>query len=224
MALRRVSPQVRQGTAALPCRDLRLLRMKLPHRSAVARFRRIARTKRMSRLPAHLDRTGVPKVPCAPEHRRATVSVKVLLIQKHSAARVELGAALREEGFSVVEAEDGAELREFLDSSLGFARRGGVPDLLIVDTDLVGKPGLEVLADLRRTYQHIPVILLSESFNKERVREAGALDAAYLFEKPCDTEAAVLAALTLVDPGQRTTRATALRWLLWHQGGPPTRH
>jgi DNA-binding response OmpR family regulator len=150
--------------------------------------------------------------------RRTHASVSVLLVEGPSEARWQLAAALRQEGYGVEEAEDSAELRDYLDSGLGVATRDGLPDLLIVDTDFVGKPGVEVLLELRKTYRHIPVILLSKSFNREAVRKAGALDAAYLFQKPSDTETVVLAALNLLDPGERKRRATALRWLGWHQG------
>jgi DNA-binding response OmpR family regulator len=163
----------------------------------------------MAKVPTHPElsakRTAVPPTGA----RRSAGSVRVLVVQGRSEVQAELRAKLRHEGYEVAEAEDRAELRSYFDS---------LPDLLILDTDFLGQPGAEFLADLRKTYQHVPVILLSDSFGRETLRMAGAVDAAYLFEKPCDADAVVLAALTLVDPGERKGRATSLRWLRWHQG------
>jgi CheY-like chemotaxis protein len=174
-------------------------------------------------MSAHLEfleeLAGAP-----PAWRKRTAGrIRVLLVQRRSAARGQLRAKLRQEGYAVAKAENGAEFRGYLGDSISVSRER-LPDLLIVDTDFVGEAGVDVLADLRRTYQHLPVILLSESFNEETLRRAGALDAAYLFGTPSDTEAVVLAALTLVDPGESASSAMPLRWLRWHQGGPAARH
>jgi DNA-binding response OmpR family regulator len=147
--------------------------------------------------------------------------IKVLLAQANFDERAPLGATLRDEGYGVVEVQASTELREYFDDTRVVSGAAGLPNLFISDADLVGEPGANVLVELRRTYQHIPVILLSDSFDEETLRQAGALDAAYLFEKPTDTDAVVLAALTLVDPVESASTATSFRWRRWHQGVRP---
>jgi CheY-like chemotaxis protein len=134
-----------------------------------------------------------------PQPRRSSAgdSIKVLLARADSDERAALAARLRDEGYEVREVATRGELGEYFGEPPGAPCDAGRPDLFISDADLLAEPGAAVLAQLRKPYQQIPVILLSESFDEETLRKAGTLGAAYLFDTPSD-DAVVLAALALL--------------------------
>ena len=73
----------------------------------------------------------------------------VLLAEPDEALRDQAAAALREDGFEVIEVEDGLELRDYLEA-LRIPSRLAVPDIIVSETSLPGESALFVLAQLRQ--------------------------------------------------------------------------
>jgi len=88
-----------------------------------------------------------------------------------------VASLLRQEGFVVGEAATGAEL-------LGLVRDGWEANLMIVDVQMPGISGLEVLSHMRTHHPRVPVILMS-AFATNHLRQQ-ALDsgAAAVLTKP----------------------------------------
>ena len=131
---------------------------------------------------------------------------RLLLAEDDAGTRRLLGAALRRQGFEVVEACDGAELLEHISSLAhehrlaagGIAvRSGGAYDAVIADNQLLY--GLDVLAALQ--YVRCPVFILMTAFADEDTRaEARALGAAALLEKPLSIDDLQAAVRTAIGP------------------------
>jgi CheY-like chemotaxis protein len=88
----------------------------------------------------------------------------VLLAEDDVDVRCLVTTALRKEGWSVVEARDGADLLEQIGSALLFGNlRGDLAPvgLVISDVRMPGHDGLEVLAHLRRSEIDVAVILMT---------------------------------------------------------------
>jgi two-component system alkaline phosphatase synthesis response regulator PhoP len=88
---------------------------------------------------------------------------RVLLVEDDFPMALGLEFNLREEGFAVTHRPDG-------ESGLEEALRGGF-SLVVLDMLLPGISGLEVLAQLRRTDQKTPVLILSATANSEAIIE-----------------------------------------------------
>jgi two-component system response regulator PhoP len=79
--------------------------------------------------------------------------MRILLIEDDAALRESLAARLRQDGFAVEEAADGAEGRYF-------ATEFPV-DLAIIDLGLPGVPGLDIVRELRGAGKTYPVLILT---------------------------------------------------------------
>ena len=123
---------------------------------------------------------------------------RVLLAEPEPVFRRALAAALRTEGYEVLEAEDGQLLIRTL--ILGLEREGRVPDLIISAVEMPGCTGLEVLARVRRIGWSTPFILLSDPGEAAAYGEAERLGATFVLDKPVEPEAVACAALVLVEP------------------------
>ena len=83
------------------------------------------------------------------------VAVRVLLVEDESLIRLVASEALRNEGFEVVEAQDGDEAAKLLDGPDGF-------DVLFTDVRMPGMlDGLDVAMHLRQQHPVIPVLIVS---------------------------------------------------------------
>ncbi|MBF5041788.1 response regulator [Aggregicoccus sp. 17bor-14] len=109
-----------------------------------------------------------------------------------------LAAALRCEGYEVLEAADGQLLVRSIILSL--ERDGRVPELIISGVQMPGCTGLEVLARVRRIGWSTPFILLSERGEAGDYSEAERLGATFVLDKPLEAEQVACAALVLVEP------------------------
>jgi DNA-binding NarL/FixJ family response regulator len=96
---------------------------------------------------------------------------KILLVDDHPIVREGLAQFLSKEADIDVTgmASSGEEAMHLI--------AGGMPDLVVTDLSLQGKPGLELIKDLARSYPSLPVLVLSihdEILWAERVLRAGA--------------------------------------------------
>jgi CheY-like chemotaxis protein/anti-sigma regulatory factor (Ser/Thr protein kinase) len=109
-------------------------------------------------------------VPVPPPSPARPAPVRVLLVEDDDANRTILGEFLRTRGFEVEEAATGAEA---LDLAVC-----GPHDLVVLDIQLPGMDGFEVLARLRALPGRQPAVLaltaLAMSADRERILAAGA--------------------------------------------------
>jgi CheY-like chemotaxis protein len=92
----------------------------------------------------------------------------VLVVEDELLVRMMAAHALREVGCEVVEAANGAEAIEFIQS-------GAPVDLIFTDVRMPGPvDGLALLAFAQETIPHVPVIVSSGHLDPELALEAGA--------------------------------------------------
>lgn len=126
-----------------------------------------------------------------PEAKAATSTIKaskqgtVLLIEDHEFQRRIQSKILTEEGFSVVTAASSAEALSLL--------RTLRPTLILIDIELPGMNGLEILKRLRSTavFKTTPVIMLSGSNQKDMVVQSMKMGATGFIAKPFDRKTLV---------------------------------
>ena len=127
----------------------------------------------------------------------------VLICDDQDTIRSSLGEALGDDGYEVIEAEDGAA---------GLAGvRDGEPDLVLLDLKLPDTTGVEVLRKIRADGHEMPVILMTAYGDTPTAVEAMKLGAYDFVQKPyslADMKAKVAAALKA---RQREVSATRLR-------------
>lgn len=117
---------------------------------------------------------GSPARPVAGEDTEPgparAAAARILLVEDDDANRTILGEFLRMRGFSVDEASSGPEALALAASS--------PHDLVVLDIQLPGMDGLEVLARLRATGEPVPPVLaltaLAMAGDRERILAAGA--------------------------------------------------
>jgi len=117
--------------------------------------------------------------------------VDVLLVED-SPADIELALqAAREAGLQsrLYVVSDGAAAMAFLRREWPY-QRSPRPGLILLDLNLPGKDGREVLAEVKGSedLKQIPVVILTGSPNDEDVSKAYAHDADAYFEKPADLD------------------------------------
>jgi len=97
---------------------------------------------------------------------------RVLLVEDHPTMREAMRMVLADEGFSVDAAEDGTRALDVITSER--------PDLVLLDLNIPGIPGSELLAALRSSPQtsDIPVIVVTaeEEEGRRAAMRAGADD------------------------------------------------
>jgi DNA-binding response OmpR family regulator len=98
--------------------------------------------------------------------------------------RETLALAMRNEGYEVIEVEDGLQLLRYLAVNMRVDGQGPSVDLVISDIRMPGKSGLEVLAGVQWG-MHPPPFILVTAFSDAATRaEASRLGAAALVLKP----------------------------------------
>lgn len=111
---------------------------------------------------------------------------RLLLAEDDREVRSLLAYALRKDGYQIIEAATGAELRSYLGSSVDRVQGFELPDLVVTDLRMPGKTGLEVLAWMRDLGCAIPVILVTAFGDPETHAEARRLGAVAVLDKPFD--------------------------------------
>ena len=123
--------------------------------------------------------------------RTTTRTSRILLAEDDIEMRKLLAWRLEEDGYDVVEAENGLELLECLEPSLLYARTFGRIsefDLVVSDIRMPGLSGLEVLAGLRKRDKVTPVILITAFGDQVTHDEANELGASAVIDKPFDID------------------------------------
>src|SRR5213594_4026975 len=109
---------------------------------------------------------------------------RILVVDDEKGIRATLGAILNDEGYRAIAAGSGGE---------GLARVGEeVPDLVILDIWLPEVDGIETLAELKRQWPDLPVIMISGHGTIETAVKATKLGAYDFVEKPLSLEKTLL--------------------------------
>ena len=117
--------------------------------------------------------------------------VRVVVAEDDEQFRAMLCKTLRQGGYDVVEARDGCELGEVVNSLLLRPQGEAVVELVIADVRMPGASGLNVLSELRRSDWNTPVLLMTAFADAELTREARRLGAMVL-DKPFDLQELLL--------------------------------
>lgn len=108
--------------------------------------------------------------------------VTVVVADDDDELRSTVAHALRDEGYVVSEAHDGAELIEMLDEGCVS------PDVVLVDVKMPRLSGLGVLATLNRVHWDLPVVLMTAMRDRSVDTMARRLGAVGVLHKPFDPD------------------------------------
>lgn len=118
----------------------------------------------------------------------------LLIIEDNNEDYQTVVRALKKCGFSdqIHHCENGDEVMEYLKKSHTpeGAEENGIPELILLDLNLPGMDGKEILAKIRQddAYKKVPVVILTTSKNERDVEECYAQGANSYIEKPVDME------------------------------------
>lgn len=112
---------------------------------------------------------------------------RVLLADDDHDTRAVLAAALRQDGFQVLEARDGGELLDLVSASL-LGETAPQPDLIVSDVRMPGFSGLGILTGLRASSWKVPFVLVTAYGSDELFDEAREVGADAIFYKPFDID------------------------------------
>jgi CheY-like chemotaxis protein len=129
-------------------------------------------------------RSAPPLAPC------------VLVAEDDDDIRAMIVAALRRDGYDVIEASNGAELLDQIGSMLFL--KFAPPDLIVSDVRMPGFSGIQVLAGLRNADWHTPMVLITAYGSEGVYDEAKKLGADAIFGKPFDIDDLRTAVLNMV--------------------------
>jgi two-component system, OmpR family, response regulator len=114
----------------------------------------------------------------------ATPPTTVLVADDDEDMRALVASTLRDDGYEVTEARDGADLLAQLEAGLDDPSRR--PDVVISDVIMPELSGLGVLEALRRAQQRLPVILMTVVSDETIHTVAKRLGAVGVLRKPFD--------------------------------------
>jgi DNA-binding response OmpR family regulator len=101
---------------------------------------------------------------------------RVMIVDDDAEMRALLRDALEREGFHVREHSAGDGLMPLV--------ADWVPDAVVLDKEMAGSSGLDLLRDIRQRHPHTPVVLVTAFGGSEVETEALRLGAAYYMDKP----------------------------------------
>jgi CheY-like chemotaxis protein len=113
---------------------------------------------------------------------------RVLLADDDQDVRSLLARALRDDGFEVVEAGDGAEALERIEETRGAGSYHSLPHVIVTDLRMPRVSGLEMMERLRQTGLDVPVVVVTAHGDAVTVRRAERLGAAAVLHKPIDLD------------------------------------
>lgn len=140
-----------------------------------------------------------------PSPKLAPAPPRVLLAEDDDDMRHLVADALRRDGYFVIEAPDGARLRQFVDLLLRSGQADPRPELVITDVHMPGLSGLEVVEWLRELDWLTPVIVVTGFGDRETRQRAAELGVTTVLEKPIDLAALRRRVRELVPPDIPTT-------------------
>src|SRR5262245_48739668 len=109
---------------------------------------------------------------------------RILLVDDEKSIRTTLAAILNEEGYRPVSVGSGPEALTRLGEE--------VPDLVILDIWLPDMDGIETLAEVKRQWPELPVVMISGHGTTETAVKATKLGAYDYIEKPLSLEKTLL--------------------------------
>jgi two-component system, NtrC family, nitrogen regulation response regulator NtrX len=110
---------------------------------------------------------------------------RVLVVDDEAGIRRSLAGILSDEGFEVTLAEDG-------ERALAALRQDPPPEVVLLDIAMPGRDGVEILAELRRSWPQLPVVMMSGHGTIETAVRATQLGAFDFIEKPLSVEKLLL--------------------------------
>ena len=113
---------------------------------------------------------------------------RVLLAEDDTELRSLLAATLREDGYEVVDAEDGTALLDRLAEALANERGLDSYDLVVTDIRMPGYDAFDVMLGMRRLMVDMPFVLITAFGDTLTHRRAEQLGAAAVLDKPFDLE------------------------------------
>lgn len=150
-----------------------------------------------------MHRPGILTAPPPPE-RPALQSLwtnvgswrpRVLVAEDDPEMRRVLVRVFTREGLVVSEARDGLELMEIATAML--LEEGAAPELVVTDVRMPGRSGIEALRDLRETLRHSAIVVITAFADEATRREAAAVGAAAVLDKPFERDALIEAVVKL---------------------------
>ncbi|HYB20755.1 MAG TPA: sigma-54 dependent transcriptional regulator, partial [Thermodesulfobacteriota bacterium] len=109
---------------------------------------------------------------------------QILVVDDEERIRQSLNGILKDEGYEVLEAKDGAQALKQIDSD--------PPELILLDIWMPGMDGMEVLERVKGQIPNLPVIMISGHGNIELAVKAVKLGAYDFIEKPLSLEKVLL--------------------------------
>lgn len=109
---------------------------------------------------------------------------RILLAEADNQTRQEIAAALRNDGYNVLESTNGFELLDQLRTPLLLSERAEWPAAIIMGAWLPGISGIPILEGLRSVDLTMPIVLISGTFRREHRYKYEQLGADAIFEKP----------------------------------------
>ena len=113
---------------------------------------------------------------------------RVLLAEDDDDTRRMIAAALRQDGYEIIEARTGGELLDYVGSSVLFRDGSPPPDCIVSDVRMPGFTGTGILAGLRDTGCDLPFVVMTAFGNDEARCEAQQMGADAVFLKPFDID------------------------------------
>lgn len=101
---------------------------------------------------------------------------RILIVDDDESVRSLLRLTLPAEGHEVVEARDGDHALELVSAS--------VPDLVLLDWRMPGRPGADILSELKARYPAVQVVVLTAELANEQRELAESLGADAFLTKP----------------------------------------
>lgn len=131
--------------------------------------------------------------------------MRILIADDHDLIRRGLRGLLLDHfpGAEVVEAGDGREALAAIE--------GGIPDLALVDINMPGRSGLELLRDLRNLLPAVPVLVVSAHVEEDFALRALKLGAAGYVSKQSASDLLVSAVKRVLAGGRYVSSAVAER-------------
>jgi two-component system chemotaxis response regulator CheY len=117
---------------------------------------------------------------------------KILVVDDSATVRQQVGLALTQAGYAIIEAADGEE-------GLAVLERGGI-SMIICDVNMPRMNGLEMLESVRRDPRHnaVPVVMLTTEGHPALVERAKKAGAKGWIVKPFKAELMIAAVAKLV--------------------------